>query len=525
MPAPTPQDVRHELLEPYLQRLRAFLRARGDESRPLTIPSEPIPLALSAEERKTAWSVLCDETVAWSDAGAWIPLGAGLHLAVAAALESAARVDSGDASGELSAVRAVAAGYTEALREAIAAMVTGGQSDEAKRLSGFRNKLLGTLASLRAAGAGSAPPPTVAKLAGPPSDPSPGGSRDTAASIDAATAPDPALDPYLERTAAFLRARGYEDRPLTVSFGRRALSLSAWERRVLWRSLCEGKEPASDWHRLIPKCVAVHLALLSSLDDLERAGRSPGAEGAARSTLHAVVKLAAGVVDGFRAQVERAVGAGALDDAKHLSALSSAFATTLIEARRALAEEPVGAATAARGSGQGATTASPHLPVTVAGTVPPGPPDKLKPFLDRAAHLLELRGHEDVPLSMPVGGRSWNLDKWERQVLWKVWCEEGPLPPEWSTLLGYGAAAELAALLALELLKRADTAPEARAAAEADRDTALELGSEVAERMRATTESLASDGQVKLAERLTRFRAKLTEPIQLLKQTRSNPSA
>ncbi|OYV76867.1 MAG: hypothetical protein B7Z74_00290 [Deltaproteobacteria bacterium 21-66-5] len=252
MSAPTPQDARHELLEPYLQRLRAFLRARGDEDRPLTIPSEPAPLELSAEERKAAWSVLCDETVAWSDAAAWIPLGAGLHLAVAAALESAACAGSGDVSGQLGATRAVAAGYTEALREAIAAMSTGGQTDEAKRLSSFRNKLFVTLASLRASAAGSAPPLTEAKPDDQPSDPSPGGNRDVIASIETSTAPDPALIPHLQRTAAFLRARGYEDRPLAVSFGRRALSLSAWERRVLWRSLCEGKEPASDWHRLIP---------------------------------------------------------------------------------------------------------------------------------------------------------------------------------------------------------------------------------------------------------------------------------
>jgi hypothetical protein len=523
--APTPQDARHELLEPYLQRLRAFLRAHGDENRPLTIPSEPIPLALSAEERKAAWSVLCDETVAWSDTAAWIPLGAGLHLAVAAALESAARADSGDASGRLGATRAVAAGYTVALREAIAAMVTGGQTDEAKRLSTFRNKLLGNLTSLRAAGAGGAAPVTEAELHGRSSDPSPGGSRDVGPSINTATAPDLALTPYLQRTAAFLRARGYEDRPLTVSFGRRALSLSAWERRVVWRSLCEGKDPASDWHRLIPECVAVHLALLLSLDELEQAGRSPAAQGAARSALHAIVKLAADVVDGFRAQVEQAVGAGALEDAKHLSALSNAFATTLIEARRALAEPPTGAATPDGGPAQSATMTSPDLPPAVAGTVLAGPPAKLEPFLDRAAHLLELRGHEDRSLAIPVGDRPWNLDGWERQVLWKVWCEEGPPPPEWSILLGYGAAAQLAALLALERLKRADGAPESRPAAEADRDTALELGSEAVARLRTTAEALAADGQVKLAERLTRFRAKLTEPVQLLKQTRSQPPA
>ncbi len=110
-------------------------------------------------------------------------------------------------------------------------------------------------------------------------------------------------------------------------------------------------------------------------------------------------------------------------------------------------------------------------------------------------------------------------------MLWKVWCEEGPPSPGWSVLLGYGAAVHLAALLALELLRRADAAPESRNTAEADRDTALELGSEVVERLRSTAEILEADGQVKLAERLTRFRAKLTEPIQLLKQTRSQPPA
>ncbi|MDD5563703.1 MAG: hypothetical protein PHQ91_08305 [Thermoanaerobaculaceae bacterium] len=523
MSAPTPQDARHELLEPYLQRLRAFFRARGDENRPLTIPSEPSPLALSAEERKAVWSVLCDETVAWSDAGAWIPLGAGLHLAVAAALEGAVRADAADAPAPLGAIRAVAAGYTEALREAIAAMVGAGRSEEAKLLSGFRNKLLGILTALRTAGDGSAAHPTPARPDDRSADPPPGASGDATVSVDAATAPDPALTPYLQRAAAFLRARGHEERPLAVSFGRRTLSLSAWERRVLWQSLCEGKAPVSDWHRMIPECVAVQLALLLSLDELERAGPSAGAGDAARSTLHAVVQLAAGVVEGFRTQVERAVGAGALDDAKHLASLSSAFATTLIEARRALVPAPAGVATIDGGSGGGAAAAPPEPAPARAGAAPAGPPDTLKPFLERAATLLEVRGHEDRPLSIPVGGKSWNLNVWERQVLWKVWCEEGPPPPEWSTLVGYGAAVQLAALLALERLTRATAAPEARSAVEADRAAALELGSEIGERMRATAEALAADGQVKLAERLTRSRASLTESIQLLQHARVRP--
>ena len=522
MSAPTPQDARHELLELYVQRLRAFLRARGDEDRPITIPSEPIPLELSAEERRAAWSVLCDETVAWSEAGAWIPLGAGLHLAVAEALQSPACAASGDASESLGTMRAVAAAYVEALREAIADVVTGGQADEAKRLSSFRNKLFPILTALRAGGVRSAPPAPDGRLDAPSSDPSPTDAPDVAASVDSSPEPDPALDPYLQRAAAFFRARGNEDRPLTIAFGRRTLSLSAWQRRVVWQSLCEGQEPASDWHLMIPKCVAVQLALLPALEELERAGRSPGAQREARTTLHALVTLSAGVVEGFRTQVERAVGAGALEDAKQLSALSNVFATTLIEARRALAEGEPGAAAADGCSGQGATAASPDRPPAGADAVPAGPPDKLEPFLDRAAHLLELHGHDDRPLSIPVGGRSWNLDGWERQVLWKVLCEEGPKPPEWLTLLARGAAAQLAALLALERLSRATTPTDspADAEAEADRDTALELASEVVERMRATAETLEAEGQAKLAVRLNRFRVRVTEASHLLRQAR-----
>ncbi len=518
MSAPTPQDGRHELLEPYLQRLRAFLRARGDEKRQLTIPSEPIPLVLSIEERKAAWSVLCDETVAWTDPSAWIPLGAGLHLALAAALEDTPGADSGGGSGRLGAIAAVAAGYTEALRQAIAATVAGGRTEEAKRLSSFRNKLLGILTLLRTTSAGSAPPVTEAELVGASSDLSPEGSPEATPSIDTQAATDPELQPYLRRAAAFFRARGNEKRPLTISFGKRTLSLSAWERRVVWESLCEGGATAREWHRLIPECVAVQLALMLSLDELERADGNAGPEPAVREALQGVVSLAAGVVQRLRGQVERAIAAGALDDAKQLAALSSAFGATLSDARRALADEPASAAIANGGTGQRAAATASETPPAAARTATAAPPEGLKPFLDRAAHLLELRGHDDTPVSIPVGGRSWSLDGWERQVLWKVLCEEGQALPEWSTLLANGAAAQLAALLALERLRRAGAAAESRAVAEADRDTAMELVREVTERLQGAAEALTADGQAKLAERLTRFRAKLSALVELLGQ-------
>ena len=524
MSAPEPEDFRHELIEPYLQRVAAFLRARGDDDRPLTIPSDPVPLTLSAEERKAAWSVLCGKTVAWADPLAWIALGAGLHLAVATALDAEGRAQrsggGAEAAQRLAGLRQVAAGYAEGLRQAIAAMVTSGRAEDAKRFSGFRNKLLEILTLLRAAGASAPPPETQAAPPAPSPEPPPGGGSDAAATPADSTAPDPELSPYLQRAAAFFRARGHEERPLAISFGRRTLSLSAWERRVLWQSLCEGKEPASGWHRLIPECIAVQLALLLSLDELERSGRSPGAGRTARANLQKAVKIAAGVADRSRAQIGRSVGAGALEDAKKLSTLSAVFATTLLDARRALAESAAETAIAGDVSAQGAGATAPDPPSADAGGAGAPPPEKLKPFLDRAAHLLEMRGREDRPLSIPVGGKSWSLDGWERQVLWKVLCEEGPPPPEWSVLLAHAAACQLAALLALERLRKAGAAPEARVAAEVARDAALELGSDVAERLRATAETLATDGQVKLAEKLTGFRARLAETTQTLNRTR-----
>ena len=520
MSGPIPQDARHDLLEPYVGRLRAFLRARGDEDRPLAIPCEPRPLELSEEERKAAWSVLCDESVAWSDAGAWIPLGAALYLAVATALEGAAGADTRAAAERLGGMRAVAAGYSEALREALADMVTGGRTEEAKRLSSFRNKLLGILTALRVAAAVDARPATRAQPDEPPSDAPPEGSGDAAVSPGAPVVPDPALAAYLRRAAAFLRARGHQERPLTVTFGRRSLSLSAWERRVLWQALCEGQAPGVAWHRLIPESAAVQLALLPLLDELDHAGGGGPTDRAARAAVAEVVQHAAAVVEGFRTETQRAVAAAALDDAKQLSTLSGAFAATLIAAKRALAEAPAGGVPAAEGAGPDAT-AAPEPSAAGTSVAPPGPPDALTPFLERAAHLLEVQGRDDRPVSISVGERSWNLDGWERQVLWKVWCEEGPPPPEWSVVLGHGAAAQLAALLALERLRRAGGAPAARAAAEAERDAALELGADLVERLRVTAEAVAADGQVKLAERLMRFGAKLSEPVKLLKQTRS----
>ena len=529
MSAPTPQDVRHERLDPYLQRVRAFLRARGDENRPLTIPSEPIPLTLSAEERKAAWSVLCDETLAWSDPQAWVALGAGLHLAVATELQAATHAElpgnRGDATQRIDAMRSVAASYTEGLRQSIADMVTGGRADDARRLSAFRNKLLGILALLRGAGAPTPPPVAEATpVARPPADPPPPAERREAGpAVSAPPTADPALGPYLQRAAAFLRARGHDERPLSVSFGRRTLSVSAWERRVLWRSLCEGEAPASEWHRLIPEYIALQLAILLSLDELDGAEKNPEAETTARSSLQAVLRLASGVVDGFRGWIGRSVSAGAVEDAKRLSGLSSAFAATLLDARRALAEGPPGSASAAVAGvapGERGPTATPPPSGTAGAGADALQVEKLKPFLDRAAQLLEIRGREDRPLSIAVGGRSWNLDPWERQVLWKVLCEEGPPPPDWSLLLAQGAAAHLAALLAMERLRKSGAAPEARGAADADGETATQLASEVVERLRTTADALAADGQEKLAGQLRRFREKLAESTRMLSRIR-----
>jgi hypothetical protein len=131
-----------------------------------------------------------------------------------------------------------------------------------------------------------------------------------------------------------------------------------------------------------------------------------------------------------------------------------------------------------------------------------------------------MRGHEDRPLAIPVGGKSWSLDRWERRVLSKVLGEDNPGQPEWSILVAHGAAAQLAALLALERLRKAGEAADARAAAEADRDTAVALLSEITERLRTIRDAIAADGQERLAEHLAQFRGKLADSINLLDRTR-----
>ncbi len=520
------------MLEPYLQRVGAFLRARGDENRPITIPSAPAPLTLSAEERKAAFSVLCGANPDWTGPQAWIALGAGLHLAVATALDTMGRPGEdpsrSDAANRLAALRAVAASFTERLRQGISDMVASGHADDAKRLSSFRNKLLETLAALRNIGATEGP--AEARVAAPasvePDVPPPASTptevAEAAAANDAPSEVDPALAGYLRRAAAFLRARGREDRPLAIAFGKRTLAIAAWERRILWSALGEGKAPACDWHHLIPEYVALQLAMLSSLDELERPGRSPEEERSARLDLQTALKIASGVVETFRTEISRAVSAGAVEDAKTMSATGANFAMTLAEARRALAEQLAAIATSGSdspGATGGAAAPVPASPAAIAS--PQGAQlERLRPFLDRAEQLLRMRGHEDRPLAIPVGRRSWSLDRWERRVLSKVLVEDNPGHPEWSILVAHGAAAQLAALLALERLSNTGEDAGARAAAEADRDTAVALLSEIAERLKTTRDAIAADGQERLAEQLAKFRRKLSESINLLNRIR-----
>jgi hypothetical protein len=513
------------MLEPYLLRVGAFLRAHGEENRPITIPSGSLPLTLSPEERQAVWWMLCGQNPDWADPKGWIALGTGLHLAVTTVVEASAQANQSDASDRLVALRAVAANFTEGLREAINAMVATGRSEEAKRLSTFRNKLQETLAALRNSGVSAAPPPFDMAVEAPEApaaqDPLPTEALETVSDTETPSVPDPALAGYLLRATAFLRARGRDDRPLTIAFGRRTLTVSAWERRVLWNSLCEGQAPAAGWHDLIPQCVALELGMLLALDELERLGRSRDAEQAALSELQTALGLSSGVVERFRTEIAGSVASGAVEDAKTLSAVRSDLAATLVEARRAVAARS--AATVSAGGGGGPASGTAAAPAASPGTVTPADNiqlEKLRPFLDRAEQLLTIQGHDDRPLAIPVGRRSWSVDGWERQVLWKVLCEEGSGQPEWALRLAHGAAAQLAALLALERLRKAGEASEGRAAAEADRDVAIELVSATAERLRAASEKLAADGQERLAARLTQFRAKLLDSTQLLNRTR-----
>lgn len=500
MPVPTPQDARHPSLEPYIERVAAFVKVVGDGDRPLEIPFGAKPLQLSAADRRDLWRLLVAGGMSWTDWPAWIALGTALHLAVASVLESSSmEKDDGAKTRRLGALNEVAGMVMDGLREVIAAMIASGERDDAKRLAEFRNKLFETLTQVRAATALVAPSPAVTARSADSSE------ANAVPGQPARYEPsDPALRPYLDRAAAFLRVRGAQDRPLEVAFGARNFLLGPWERRLAWRSLCDGQAGPSPWHHLVVEGLAIRLAMLMSLEESDRAGQSLEAAGRVRQTLDTEMRLAGGVVERIRDELERLVSGGVTEDAKRLTAFRNGLNETVREARRVLAEGPAGGSPPPAGEG---TAAAAPVAEDLAG--------RLQPYLERAGDQLRLRGREDRPLAIPVGGRPWALTGWERLVLWKVLCEEGQPPPPWARLLAQAGAAQLGVLEALERIQRAEHDGEARSRARTEHAQAVALAEEAAQVLESAANDLAEENKTEFAGRLRSFHAKVVETTRL----------
>jgi hypothetical protein len=502
---PTPQDSRLPSLEPFIERVAAFIKVVGEGSLPLTIPFGPQPLELSASERRAVWRLLGDGSLPWTDWQAWIGLGTALHLAVASVFDALGlETSAATRARRLDAINEVAATVMEGLRQALAAMVLEGQKDDARRLSDFRNKLFEALAPLRAATASERPAPAPVEQR-----------TDTVAEPVVEEAPprfeasDPALVPCLERAAAFLRVRGDDGRPLTIVFGDHSFSLGAAERAAAWRSLCDGAPPASPWHQPLVEGLAVHLALLLTLEECERAGVTGPGSLRLREGLQADLRLAGGVLDRMREELERLVVGGQADDARRLTAFRNSLAATLTEARRVLAGESPAVASPDTG-GDGAAS-----PETAAAATGSDLHERLRAFRERAEDQLRLRGRESKPITISVGGQPWRLTGWERLVLWKTLCEEGPSPPPWAQALADAASAQLAVLEALVAISRAGSDEGARRRAEDAHAGVVALARETAEALEPIAAASAAEDKHELTEHLRGFQSKLIETCRL----------
>jgi hypothetical protein len=146
--APPPRREVPPELRPHLDRAGAFLRARDAGDGPITLTIGSRSIELSGQERRVLWRILVEGR---PPLDSWNELACetmALTLAVLAALESGSPIDP--------ALLALANANHEETRRAVDSLVLGGESDGARRLTGFRNRLGMALRAVRQAGA---PPP------------------------------------------------------------------------------------------------------------------------------------------------------------------------------------------------------------------------------------------------------------------------------------------------------------------------------------------------------------------------------
>ena len=344
-PAPSPAETAPADgdLELFLARAAAFLRSRGKEDAAVAIRFGSRTLELPAWERRILWQVLCDGVApgsAWHDQMA---AGAALQLAILAALEE---LDAKDLSsgarhrirGELARAVPLATRLADEIRGAIESMVASGRSDEARRLTGFRNRFIvalreGRRATETAGGTTTAPPVEAAGDAKKPTR-----ARLGDAAPERPSVPPPPLEllPYLERATELIRIRGNEERPVTLTVASKSVSFTAWERRVLWQGLCQEGAVVSPWAELLARGAAVQLGALRASETLAQRQLPAEAQDGARAELALLAGLGNTVLTQLSDEITTQSAEGKAELSKRLKAFWEKLAESMQAVRRGL---------------------------------------------------------------------------------------------------------------------------------------------------------------------------------------------
>lgn len=529
MSASPPEQTSRETLQPFREKVLAFLTVQGPGERPISIPFGARELHISPWERSILYRAALNEVPEATDDAVRQRLvldASAAQLALIVGLErSPAREAEGDQpprpDPELEALVALSGGLLDELRAGVESLIATGRLAEVKGLSAFRNgfaalvkesqRTLGSTEVVRRE-----PParPRVEEVAA--SDgPAPEEAR-------APTDHELALARFRENLAAFLRAQGPGDREIAIPIGASRLTVTGWERQILWRLLCESAPPKEQWHALLVEGTAAELAVLLAVERCGGAG--VGADGArSRGQLEDAVALATPVLDRLRATSDAMVGQGAIDAGRRLSSFRNRVAETVKGARRAL-EQGGNAALPAQESATPpreeesveTPTAAPEaidVPESAERTPPQSPAvldvDLLERWRERLQALLGATG-PGMPVAVPAGTRSITLSPWEARVVRSALGRPQGYEP-WHPVLASGVAVELTVLEASALGGGASASPGALPVATPERLAAA--GSGVLGRTQKAIDDLIREGRIDDAKRLAAWRNRLQERL------------
>ena len=552
---PTGGAAQDSVLEPFLTKLASFLASCPDDGRPVSVSLGDNSFAMDSWERGASFQALCAKSGTLAPWQRSVAEGIAAHLAVMrslAALRAAPPEGTTEAEEKLAAVVAAGNPITQELKVLAERAYADGDIELGGRLAAFRDRLAVALSQAWHAISGVdltweevvEPPPAAPELPlfeapieflDPPSAPVPESVVEQAPPVAEPAPPlaeqappvaeqappiaeqappaseeADALGPLLARARSFLRIRAAEDRPVEIRFGERRLKLTLWERRLLWRLVVEGNEPAHEWHRSIVEVVAFQLAILPQLEELERRKGDPQGLRAIAQELAKHLRIAGPLVEGLRVTMENLVARGQTENARHLTAFRSALADTVRDARRALlALAPREDAAADAGPQDNKPTF-----LSLAGVDP-----DLEPYYERAGRLLKMKGREDKPVAIPIGARAWQFTAWERGILWTTLCQEGIPGASWYLLASKCAVLQLAVMLEIEKLRQSTGDEKSRQDARHFLYDLVGRAQLAVDDLQADAERLDEDGQHDIATRLIELVTKINGTLQTVRAT------